>query len=94
MLELFSQQGIKFTALVFQETWLDRLNDSEQSRFELNGYKLLTQGKTCSAHGGLAVNVDSEYDAKVIDTITSQIFEGMFVEVTSQNSDNKLILGK
>ena len=93
MLELFSQQGIKFTALVLQETWLNDLTESEQARFELDGYTLLTQGKSCSAHGGLAVYVDNNYNATVVDTInTSQVFEGMFVEIKAQNSDDKLII--
>ena len=94
MLELFLDQNIKFTVLVLQETWLNDLSSSESARFELNGYKLLTQAKSCSAHGGLAVYVDDKYNAKIIDKINaSQVFEGMFVELTSEDSDDKLVIG-
>ena len=51
--------GYEFSAICLQETWLS--NDSDASLFKIDGYNLISQGKMCLSHGGLAIYV-SEYN--------------------------------
>ena len=39
--------------MCIQETWLT--DQSDVSLFKIDGYNLISQGKKCSAHGGLAI---------------------------------------
>ena len=41
------------SAICVQETWLSEEDDS--SLFNLNGYKCISKGKTCSQKGGLII---------------------------------------
>ena len=45
--------GYEFSAICLQETWLTE--NSDTSRFMINGYTLILQGQICTAHGGLAI---------------------------------------
>ena len=47
--------GYEFSAFCLQETWLT--SDSDTSIFKIDGYNLISQGKMCSSHGGLAIYV-------------------------------------
>ena len=94
MLEIFTQQGIRFPVLCFQETWLDELSDTEYNRFNsLDGYTLLTVPRRCSPHGGLAIYYDNCFDAKIIELSKSEVWEGMFVRITNINQKEKAVVG-
>ena len=56
------------STICIQETWLGDNDDT--SPVELNGYKLIPQGKRCSEHGGLFIYLNTIYEhkMKIIDT--------------------------
>ena len=84
--------GYKFSAICLQETWLS--SDSDTSLFKIDGYKLTSQGKMCSSHGGLAIYINEKFNFSTIDlNINSQIWEGQFIEIENIESNNSLILG-
>ena len=84
--------GYKFSAICLQETWLS--SDSDTSLFKIDGYKLTSQGKMCSSHGGLAIYINEKFNFSTIDlNINSQIWEGQFIEIENIESNKSLILG-
>ena len=84
--------GHEFSAICLQETWLS--SDSDTSLFKIDGYNLISQGKMCSSHGGLAIYVSEKFNFSNIDlNINSQIWEGQFIEIANIESNKSLILG-
>ena len=84
--------GYEFSAICLQETWLS--SDSDTSLFKIDGYKLTSQGKMCSSHGGLAIYINEKFNFSTIDlNINSQIWEGQFIEIENIESNKSLILG-
>ena len=84
--------GYKFSAICLQETCLS--SDSDTSLFKIDGYKLTSQGKMCSSHGGLAIYINEKFNFSTIDlNINSQIWEGQFIENENIESNKSLILG-
>ena len=84
--------GHEFSAICLQETWLSR--DSDTSLFKIDGYNLISQGKMCSSHRGLAIYVSEKFNFSNIDfNINSQIWEGQFIEIANIESNKSLILG-
>ena len=74
--------GYEFSAICLPETWLS--SDSDTSLFKIDGYNLISQGKMCSSHGGLAIYVS---DFSTIDlNINSQIWEGQIIEIANIES--------
>ena len=85
-------KGFKFDAICLQETWLS--DDSDTSIFQIQGYNLISQGKICSEHGGLAIYISNKFNFKIIDmNINSQIWEGLFIEISNFNANKVLIIG-
>ena len=92
LIEILKQQNIHIDAICVQETWLD--DTSDISRFHLEGYTCVSQGKYCCSRGGLFIYVDSKYDTKRINCCPrSNIWEGLFVEVSSEDMESALIIG-
>ena len=58
-LQEVKNNGFEFSAICLQETWL--IDNSYTSRFMLDGYTLISQGKICTAHGGLAIYLCDKY---------------------------------
>ena len=80
------------SAICLQETWLT--NDSDLSLLQLNNYTLVSQGKICSARGGLAIYIKSCYSYKFLDVYQhSETYEGQFIEVKIKDSNKNLIIG-
>ena len=52
-LQELKNNGYEFSAICLQETWLT--DNSDISRFMINRYSLISQGKICTAHGGLVI---------------------------------------
>ena len=50
-----------FDAICLQESWLS--NEADLSMFKLDNYKIISKGKTCSAHGGLVIYLHNSYIA-------------------------------
>ena len=81
-------KGYEFRAICLQETWLS--SDSDISLFKIDGYNLISQGKMCSSHGGLAIYIIIEkFNFSTIDmNINSQIWEGQFnIEIANIESN-------
>ena len=69
-------------------------SDSDTSRFKIDGYNLVSQGKMCSSHGGLAIYISEKFNFSTIDmNINSQIWEGHLIEIANIASNKSLILG-
>ena len=84
--------GYEFSAICLQETWLS--SDSDTSLFKIDGYKLISQGKMCSSHGGLAIYISEKFNCSTIDlNINSQMWEGQFIEIANIESNKSLIIG-
>ena len=86
------QSNHEFSAICLQESWLSNVADI--SLYQLEGYTLILQRKTCSQHGGLVIYLNNKYNYKNI-TLgeESQIWEKQFLEITRRNCTYKLILG-
>ena len=56
--------GYEFSAICLQETWLS--SDSDTSLFKIDGYNLISQGKMCSSHGGLAIYVSEKFNFSLV----------------------------
>ena len=64
------------------------------SLFKIDGYNLISQGKMCSSHGGLAIYISDKFNCSTIDlNINSQIWEGQFIEIENIESNKSLIIG-
>ena len=64
------------------------------SLLKIGGYNLISVGKTCSAHGGLAIYLNDEMNYKILSLYEqSNIWEGQFIEVRKLSSSKKLIIG-
>ena len=92
-IELYNSNGNKLSAICLQETWLTA--DSDCSLLQLPGYTLIHRGKSCSAHGGVAIYLDENfrYEISNIDSDTN-IWDGMLIKISTNqgNMDRKLIL--
>ena len=51
--------NIKIDAICLQETWLS--TDQDASIFNIPGYQLITLGKKCSTHSGLAIYLSDSF---------------------------------
>ena len=91
-LAFLQSNNVNFSAICFQETWLGIQHDT--SPLEIPGYQLITQPYKCSSHGGLAIYLSVDYTYKLLSLYeTSEIWEGLFIEVTGDNLKRKITLG-
>ena len=59
-IEYLRENGVEFSAICLQETWLS--DDSDTSLLQIDGYQLISQGKTCTSHGGLAIFLNNNFN--------------------------------
>ena len=93
MIQSLSEQNISPDIILIQESWLQ--NDDYLSIIQLEGYNCINQGYKCSRHGGLITYIKSKFSTKIVDICPeSQIWEGLFVEITTKNAKkDKFIVG-
>jgi len=84
-IELFKANNIFLSAICLQETWLSEQCDD--SLLQLDDYNLITKGKSCSAHGGVAVYLNKCFNYTIIEHKESNLWDGIFVRVM-ENSDS------
>ena len=90
--DLSNHKNCVFSAICLQESWLT--DNSDTSFFHLAGYKLISQGKHCSSHGGLLIYLSDEYDFKLLSLHKpSELWEGQFIEVNSSTLHHKIVIG-
>ena len=90
-LSYLQSHSFSFHAICLQETWLKDGQDT--SLYQIPGYQLISQGKKCTGHGGLAVYLSTDYTYKILSMYdTSDIWEGLFMEITGDNLKRKITL--
>ena len=81
-----------FHAICLQESWLS--NDADLFLFKLDNYNLISKVKTCSAHGGLVIYLHNSYRHRnILTNVKSDIWEGQFISVINEKTNNKVIIG-
>ena len=85
----------RLSAICLQETWLTA--DSDLSLFQIEGYNLISTGRSSSAHGGVAIYLHETLKFNLINGfISSDNWDGQFIEVLLGNdysNVNKIIIG-
>ena len=51
-------------AILIQESWLN--DDSDLSQLQIEGYSLITLGRVCSSHSGLAIYLNDIYKYSIL----------------------------
>ena len=84
--------GLHFGALCFQETWL-REND-DLSLFHLPQYNTIHKGNVCCGHGGLIICLHNNFEHTIRNDLYthSDIWEGLFIDITGENMLGKITL--
>jgi hypothetical protein len=84
LIENLKNSSCYISALCVQETWLT--DASDVSLLQLDGYHFVSRGRSCSAHGGVALYILDTYDFKILEfNSRSNIWDGLFIEVTEKN---------
>ena len=92
-IEYLRENGVEFSAICLQETWLS--DDSDTSLLQIDGYQLLSQGKTCTSHGGLAIFLNNNFNfIHSRSYVKSTIWKPQFTEILiDRKGKRKLVLG-
>ena len=79
--------------ICLQETWLS--DDSDSSRLQIDGYQLISQGKTCTSHGGLVIFLSTIFNFIYSRSyVKSTIWEARFIEIPIDRKGKRtLVLG-
>lgn len=90
-LSYLESKNIHFSAICFQETWL---NDEPSSLFNLTNYHSPYHLPcTCSKHGGVMTYISKQFNAKELPIYKkSDIWDGQFIEIKDINSNKKIII--
>ena len=67
LLNHYTDSECEFHAICFQETWL--ADDSDTSLLQLDGYHLISKGKTYSPRGSLLIDLKNNIKFEIIDII-------------------------
>lgn len=95
----FTQSNYKFNVICLQETWLD--SNSDLSLLQLEDYTLISQSRSCSAHGGVCIYLDNSFKYKPVSLpdhlVNSPMYDCQFIEIpvheNANNQNTKLIIG-
>ena len=69
-------------------------DNSDTSSLRLNDYNLISQGKICTTHGGVAIYLSDKYNYKLLSMHKySEIWESQFIEVSGNKSQKTVVLG-
>ena len=75
-----NNNDIQFDAICLRETWL--FTDQDSALFNIPGYQLINQGKSCSSHSGLIIFLSNDYYYSIRSSHNdSKLWDGMFIEV-------------
>ena len=92
VLSTLYNEGLSFSVICFQETWL-REND-DITPFLLPSYNLVHQGKSCSEHGGLFTYIRDDFYYKIIDKHNNaSSWEGLFIDIFGEQLNKQIHLG-
>ena len=92
-IEYLRENGVEFSVICLQETWLS--DDSDTFLLQIDGYQLLSQGKTCTSHRGLAIFLNNNFNfIHSRSYVKSTIWEPQFTEIPiDRKCKRKLVLG-
>ena len=77
--------NFEFGAICLQETWLEEGVDLSQ--FNIPNYSCISQGRSCSKHGGLITYVHDKYNYDLYRNIDqSNIWEGQVIRIYNLNN--------
>ena len=86
------EKGYNFDAICLEETWLSPKCDT--SFFNIPGYHLIHQGKTCSQHSGLIIYLSDKFSYSIKDIqVKSELWYGQFIDVYGENLMGKITVG-
>ena len=93
--ELNQTHSFSFSAIILQETWLTDEIDTDYSLYQIKGYELIPQGKTCGAKGGLIIYLHEDFQLKnkLKLNYSKDIWEALFIEITGKSLSKNIILG-
>ena len=76
------EENLYFVAICLQECWLQE--DDDISLIQFTNYKLIHQSKVCCGHGGLIIDLQSDFSYEIRDLyVRSGIWEGLFIDITA-----------
>ena len=88
-IEYLRENGVDFGGICLQETWLS--DDSDTSLLQIDGYQLISQGKTSTSHGGHAIFLNNNSN---FSNLKSTIWETQFIEIPiDQKGKRTVVLG-
>ena len=91
-LENFKNNGIQFSAICLQETWFS--HSTPLNMFKIPGYNLISQSRTTSIRGGLAIYLHATFQYKSLQIPgNNELWEKQFIEITCLKNDKKIVLG-
>ena len=89
-IELYRNSHVDISALCLQETWLSDTSDT--SLLQLDGYNLISRGKACSGHGGVAIYLRNEFTYDILEIEGSDDYDALFISVKLNSSFNKQVI--
>ena len=92
LIHRLEENHFEFSAICLQETWLRE--DSDLSMYLINNYHCISQGKSCSEHGGLLIYLHSDYNYELY-TLPNKplIWECLFIKICSNINSKHIYLG-
>ena len=95
-LQIFIQrlknQGLFFSAICLQETWLD--DNANIKDYDLDDYEPISQGKHCTNAGGLLIYLHKKLKHTVKKQLKYDTWEGLFIQVKKgEHLSKPVILG-
>ena len=89
---MLQENSCHISAICLQETWLRE--DTNIDLLSLENYNVISEGKRCSAHGGLAIYLHENFNFKTVPSpIISEIFEGQFIQISEEDTATDILLG-
>ncbi len=80
-----------FSAIYIQESWLSEGDDTSQ--IQLEGYKCISQGKTCSSKGGLIIYLHENFKCETKLRLTQYTtWEGHVIKVDKADTLTKPVV--
>ena len=87
-MEFYKNNNITVSAFCLQETWLS--DESDTSLLQLEDYNLISKGKACSAHGGVAIYLHKSLNYEILQINESQNWDGLAISVSVNSSSSNM----
>ena len=92
LIHQLTDANVEIGAICIQETWVPPNGDTSQ--LQLDGFKLIPQGYSCTTHGGLFIYVNEKYTScEYLSIKDSSICEALFIKVSEGGLTRDIIIG-